>query len=101
MKNADLAQDANVFENAIRQIKQYGHVKAVVERGQIVIYGEDKVARLTPLASGEYGLSFYNSSGKWEQMPFTGNIEEMVKIVSSTLGIYLLRYDFGKPKRRT
>ena len=41
---------------------------------------DDRV-RLTRLSSSAYGLSVKRHTGRWERMPFSGNMEEMVDTI--------------------
>ncbi len=65
-------------------------------RGHLNIFADDDqaIARLTPLGSGQYGLSFMRHTGRWEHMPFSGHLSDMSDTVVSTIGSYLARYDF-------
>ena len=36
-----------------------------------------------------YGLSFHHHSGRWEPMPFSGDLAHMATVIVETLGAYL------------
>jgi hypothetical protein len=48
------------------------------------------VARLTELGRNRYGAAFRSHSGRWEPLPGTGSLEEMVEVVVTLLQPYLL-----------
>ena len=51
------------------------------------------VARLHPLSDAAYGLSFHHHSGRWEPMPFSGDLAHMATVIVETLGFYLARWE--------
>lgn len=70
----------------------YAHVTVRAQRGLLYVYAEDPddaVARLHPLADATYGLSFHHHSGRWQPMPFSGDLNHITKILVDTLGPYL------------
>jgi len=83
--------DAEQLCNAIRAEGDYPHVTVRAHRGYLYIHAgdEDPVARLTPLANAQFGLSYYNSHRRWEAMPFSGSIREMASTITTALGAYL------------
>jgi len=91
-------QDAERLQASIRALGDYQHISVRPNRGHIVILGDEEqpVARLTPIGSGHYGLSFMRHTGRWEPMPFSGPLQEMADTVVSTLSAYLARYDFPR-----
>jgi hypothetical protein len=52
------------------------------------------VARLTPLGTGLYGLSLRTHQGRWEKMPWSGPLMEIVEVLVTTLGPYLAKTEF-------
>lgn len=65
------------------------------KRGHLLIAPDDEpVARLTPLGGGQFGLSFHTHAGRWEPMPFTGNLSQQAHNVVTVLGMYLARCNF-------
>lgn len=76
---------------AIQAEGDYGHVTVRRHRGYLYIHAGDDVpvARLTALADDTYGLSFHHHTGRWEPMPFQGDLAYMAKTLVSTLGPYL------------
>jgi hypothetical protein len=81
---------------AIRALGDYSHVTVRPLRGHLYVYAghEDPVARLTPLNQDQYGLSFHAHTGRWEPMPFAGDIPQLARDLVDSLGIYLARIDF-------
>ena len=51
-----------------------------------------KHARFTHIASGLWGLSFPRHTGKWENTPFTGTLDELVDTLVTTFPFYLEQY---------
>ncbi len=96
-------REAELLCGAIRSLGDYAHVTVRAQRGHLNVYAGDvePVARLTPLGAGRYGLSFRNHSGRWEPMPFAGNMQEMTQRLVSALGRYLERWDFSDGKRES
>jgi len=87
-------QDAAQLQQQIRALGDYAHVSVRAERGHLVISSQrDPIARLTPLAAGQYGLSFHNHTRRWEPMPFVGNLPEQAHNIVAALGIYLERWN--------
>lgn len=99
-KNKPTVREAELLCGAIRSSGDYAHVTVRAQRGHLNVYAgdEEPVARLTPLGAGRYGLSFRNHSGRWEPMPFAGNMQEMTQSLVSALGMYLERRDFSDRK---
>src|SRR3989304_909819 len=84
-------QEAQGLCDAIRSLGDYDHIRVRAERGHLNIYPDnhEPVARLTPLGGGDYGLSFRNHSGRWEPMPFAGDISHLARELVTTLAPYL------------
>jgi hypothetical protein len=76
---------------ALRADGGYDHVTVRRQRGYLYVHAGDDipVARLTPLGDNTYGLSFHHHTGRWEPMPFQGNLAHLAKTLISTLGPYL------------
>jgi len=90
MKASATASAAHQLEAAIRALGSYAHVSVTASRGHLLIgNAAEPVARLTPLDGEQYGLSFHTHAGKWEPMPFSGNIQTQAQNVVSALGMYL------------
>jgi hypothetical protein len=90
------SQHASELEQAIQALGEYGHVRVRAERGHLVIAPDgEPVARLTPLGVSRFGLSFHNHSGRWEPMPFVGDIQEQARNVTTALGAYLERMELS------
>lgn len=97
-KNAPTNWEAERLRDAIHARGDYGHVTVRPERGHLNVYSGDEhpVARLTPLGAGHYGLSFHKHTGRWEPMPFRGDLNQMADALVNALGIYLERWDFSR-----
>jgi len=78
---------AEEFGTAIRALGDYAHVTVRAQRGLLYVYAddtEDAVARFHPLGDSKYGLSFHHHSGRWEPMPFSGDLSQW------TFGLFLV-----------
>jgi len=98
-KDSPQAQEqAQQLQTMIRSRGDYEHIRVRPRAGHLVIECEEKlgthpVARLTPLGGGQFGLSYCNHTGKWEPMPFSGPMPQVVEDMISALAPYLARYD--------
>jgi hypothetical protein len=63
----------------------------VIEHGE----GDDGVARLTPLGGQTFGASFRTHTGRWEPMPVSGPLQDVVPELVNVLGPYLDRDTFS------
>ena len=97
IKDTPTNREAERLRDTIHGLGDYGHVTVRPERGHLNIYPDDEhpVARLTPLGAGHYGLSFHKHTGRWEPMPFRGDLNQMAHALVNALGIYLERWDFS------
>ena len=87
---------AEELSAAIKTLGDYAHVTVRSQRGLLYLYADDpeeRVARLHPLSDATYGLSFHHHSGRWEPMPFSGDLAHMATVVVQTLGAYLARWE--------
>jgi hypothetical protein len=67
------------------QVRPYGqHLVVEALRDD----GPEPVARLTRLDHGRYGLSFRQHTGRWEQVPLAGTLEEVAKGAAQMLAPY-------------
>jgi hypothetical protein len=93
------------MQELIRRLGDYDHVSVRARRGHLVVMitGDDDgpVARLTPLGGGLYGLSVYHHAGRWEPMPFSGDLDAMANTVTTVLAPYLERVDFSRTISRS
>ena len=69
-------------------------------RGYLVIFsnGDDPIARLTAVGVDQFGMSFHRHTGRWEPMPFVGDLSQQAYTLVATLGPYLQCYDFSDSK---
>lgn len=90
-------REARQLRDAIHLLGNYTHVDVRARRGHLTIYAGDQlpVARLTPLGSGWYALSFHSHTGRWEPMPFSGPLPAMADTLVTALGPHLERWDFS------
>jgi len=89
-------QVAGEFCAAIRALGDYAHLTVRLQRGLLYVYAddpEDAVARFHPLGDGTYGLSFHHHSGRWEPMPFSGDLSHITTVLVQVLGAYLARWE--------
>ena len=86
--------EAATLQDGIRALGDYAHVDVLSRGGHLVISPDgEPVARLTPTsAPGLYGLSFRNHSGRWEPMPFVGDLQQQAQNVVAALAPYLERW---------
>jgi antitoxin (DNA-binding transcriptional repressor) of toxin-antitoxin stability system len=91
------ALEADALERALRALGDYAHVVVRAERGHLNIFVDDgaPVARVTPLGAHQYGLSFHRHTGRWETMPFVGDLVPLAHDLVTALGPYLERPDFS------
>ena len=86
-----LKDDAERLTQAIHALGNYSHVTVRPGRTHLNIYAghDEPVARFTPLDGGRYGLSFHAHTGRWEPMPFMGDLPEITEALVTALGPYL------------
>lgn len=92
--------DADALRRTIHALGDYGHVAVRAERGHLTIFVDDgpPVARFTLLGGRQYGLSFRTHTGRWERMPFAGDLTHLARDLVGALGPYLQRWDFSDRK---
>ena len=92
---APTEQDAALLLSQLHALGDFAHVNIRAERGHLLVAPDDEpIARLTPLAGGQFGLSFHRHDGRWEPMPFAGDLSQQAKNLVTVLGMYLARYEF-------
>ncbi len=98
--SAPSEREAEQLRREIHALGDYAHVTVRCSHGHLVICGDDNepVARLTPLAMGRFGLSFHRHTGRWEPMPFIGDLAEQAHTLTAVLAPYLQRCDFSDAK---
>ena len=94
-ETASNLDEAERLQIGIRALGDFAHVSVRPSRGHLNIFAGDHlpVARVTPLSDGQYGLSFMRHTGRWEPMPFTGDLNQMPSTIVTTLEPYLTRYE--------
>lgn len=82
---------AEELQRAIAAAGDFAHVQVSARRGHLYIEPEpdDPVARATPQAGGQFGLSFHSHTGRWEAMPIVGTLAEVGQAAADMLGPYL------------
>ncbi|MBU2689735.1 MAG: hypothetical protein KJ970_02330 [Candidatus Eisenbacteria bacterium] len=59
----------------------------ILRRSEVIEQGTKSVnvdlVRLTRLNASRYGLSVRRHNGRWERMPFSGSIKEMVSVMQT------------------
>jgi hypothetical protein len=96
-RNLHSEAEARELERLIRARGDYDHVGVRVRAGHlnVEVSNEDGerwvVARATPIRGKEYGLSFRNSSGRYEPMPVSGSLLAVAEGLTDLLGAYLDR----------
>ena len=92
--------DAETLRRAIHALGDYGHVSVRAGRAHLNIFVDEEmpVARCTPLGGGQFGLSFHTHTGRWEPMPFVGDLVHLAHDLVGVLGPYLQRLDFSDRK---
>jgi len=105
MGSRDLALvgSAASLEHMIHQRGDYAHVHVQARAGHLLVKIQDNkgvqgtIARATPIGGGEYGLSFRTHTGRWEPMPVSGKMEEIIDGLVDCLGPYLDRTNIDPP----
>ena len=89
--------EADALQRALHSLGNYAHVAVRAERGHLNIFIDDgaPVARVTPIGANQYGLSFHHHTGRWEKMPFVGDLVPLAHDLVTALGPYLERPDFS------
>jgi hypothetical protein len=68
----------------------YDHVTVRAEQGFLYVdVDEEPIVRLEPLSGDHYGLSFHHHAGRWEPMPFSGDVGRLASVVMTEFGAYL------------
>ena len=91
------ALEADALQRALHALGDYAHVAVRAERGHLNIFIDDgaPVARVTPLGANQYGVSFHSHTGRWEKMPFVGDLAHLAHDLVAALGPYLDRPNFS------
>jgi len=103
-KSLATESEATRLAQLIHELGDYAHVSVRAERGHLCVYvgdDEDAVARLTPAAGGQYGLSFHNHTGRWEPMPVSGEMAHVARDMINHLGIYFDKVNFSNGNSRS
>lgn len=89
--------EADALQRALHALGDYAHLTVRAERGHLTIFIDEgtPVARLTPIGATQYGLSFHSHTGRWEKMPFVGDLVPLAHDLVAALGPYLERLDFS------
>lgn len=89
-------REGETLQRAVHALGDYAHVSVRAERGHLNIFIDDgpPVARFTPLGGNRFGLSFHSHTGRWENMPFVGEVIPLAHDLVTVLGPYLERPEF-------
>jgi hypothetical protein len=89
--------EAAALQRALHALGEYAHVAVRAERGHLNLFIDDDapVARVTPIGANQYGLSFHSHTGRWEKLPFIGDLVPLARDLVTVLGPYLQRADFS------
>ncbi len=95
-----LQAEARRLEALLSASGNYQHLAVVARAGHLVIESHEdaepyRIARMTPLGAGEFGLSFHTHGGRWEPMPFSGPMQDILRDMIDSLGPYLARTEFS------
>jgi len=96
-RDVALIGSAASLEDRIHLRGDYAHVHVQARAGHLIIKlhddqgGQVTIARATPLGGAQYGLSFRTNSGRWEPMPVSGMMDQVVEGLIDLLGPYLDR----------
>ena len=91
------SHEADTLCPVLHALGEYAHLSVRAERGHLSIRVDngDPVARFTPLGADHYGLSFHSHTGRWEPMPFVGDLAQLAHDLVTVVGPYLTRPDFS------
>lgn len=86
-----LKDDAERLTQAIHALGNYSQVTIRPGRTHLNIFAghDEPVARFTPLGDGRYGLSFHTHTGRWEPMPFMGDVPEITEALVTALAPFI------------
>ena len=89
--------EADALRRALHALGDYAHVAVRAARGHLNVFLDEgaPVARVTPIGANQYGLSFHSHTGRWEKMPFVGDLVRLAHDLVAALGPYLERPDFS------
>lgn len=93
------ASDAASAQELIHAAGDFGHITVRAFKGNLLVQNNDGtsrsvVARLDPLGLKQFALYFRTHAGRWEPMPASGRLEDVVLKMIRLLGPYLLREDY-------
>jgi len=94
------SHEADTLCHVLHALGDYAHLSVRAERGHLNIRVDDgdPVARFTPVGAHHYGLSFHSHTGRWQPMPFVGDLAQLAHDLVTVLGPYLARSDFSDRK---
>jgi hypothetical protein len=90
-------READALQRTLHGLGDYAHIAVRAERGHLNIFIDNgaPVARATPIGVNQYGLSFHSHTGRWEKMPFVGELVSLAHDLVTALGPHLERPDFS------
>ena len=100
MPKNTLQIDCKNLEKAL-QDKGFNYLHVMVRSNHLIVYSQyedekENRARLSHIARGQYQLSMADHTGKWEPTPYTGDLDEMISLLTGEFGFALIDFnDFG------
>lgn len=91
-----LQKQCKTVENTLHE-KGFTHLKLLARGGHLIIYSKDGAdiinrARLTHLDHKNYQLSMADHVGRWEPTPYTGDLDELLKILTEDFAFALINF---------
>ena len=82
------------LESILERNQKLGHLR-VKKRGRALTlyadapHGADSRVKLTHLGGGQWGLSLFHHTQRWEKLPFVGSMDEVIDDLIQNFGCYL------------
>ena len=92
-----LKENAKAVEKTLHE-NGFEHLHVSVMSEHIVIYSKDgteKVnrSRFSFIKKGKYQLSMADHTGRWESTPYTGNLDELLNLLTNDFAFALIDFD--------
>lgn len=97
MEKLKRQDDAQWLEDFFRKNSKFKHLSVKAHGKHLIISMRQArenfpCARLTALGNKHYGLSLMRHTGRWEDVPFSGLLPDVVKDLIDYLGFYLEKW---------
>ncbi|MGM0411552.1 MAG: hypothetical protein ACQEQF_12430 [Bacillota bacterium] len=97
MANNFLTLKKKKIEQALHD-KDFNHLNVLLKGKDFIIYSKDedgKVnrARITFKQKDNFQLSMADHNGNWEATPYTGNLKEILNLITEDFGFALIDFD--------